>query len=141
MFLSLPVGIVNRLERFQVIHDRMTELKESPEAAVSIGLLSAAGMLPKEVENTAFRLYHTKATAVLTNVPGPQEQLYFAGSPLQYMMGWVPQAGNLGLGISILSYNGEIMAGVNTDAGLVPHPQEIIAHCEEELAAMIAAAH
>ena len=140
VFLSLPVGIVNRLERFQVIHDRMTELKESPEAAVSIGLLSAAGMLPKEVENTAFRLYHTKATAVLTNVPGPQEQLYFAGSPLQYMMGWVPQAGNLGLGISILSYNGEIMAGVNTDAGLVPHPQEIIAHCEEELAAMIAAA-
>ena len=73
----------NRQERFQVVHMRMTELKESPEAAVAIRLLNAAGMLPKEIENTAFRIYHAKATAVLTNVPGPQEQLYFAGSPLK----------------------------------------------------------
>jgi WS/DGAT/MGAT family acyltransferase len=138
VFLSLPVGIVDRQERLQVVHNRMTELKESPEAAVSISLLYAAGMLPKEVENTAFRLYHTKATAVLTNVPGPQEQLYFAGSPLKYMMGWVPQAGNLGLGISIISYNGQIMSGINTDAGLVAHPQELIAHYGEELAAYLA---
>ena len=94
-------------------------------------------MLPKEIENSAFRIYHAKATAVLTNVPGPREQVYFAGSPLLYMMGWVPQAGDLGLGISILSYNGQIMCGVNTDAGLVPDPQAIITHYEAELAAYV----
>ncbi|MFN2107533.1 MAG: WS/DGAT/MGAT family O-acyltransferase [Candidatus Promineifilaceae bacterium] len=137
VFLSMPVGVVDRRERFQIVQQRMSELKESPEAAVAISLLYAAGMLPKNIENLAFRLYHAKATAVLTNVPGPQEQLYFAGSPLKYMMGWVPQAGNLGLGISIVSYNGEIMVGINTDAGLVPHPQEIIGYFEEELAAII----
>jgi WS/DGAT/MGAT family acyltransferase len=138
VFLSLPVGIVDRRERFQVVHARMTELKESPEATVAIGLLSAAGMLPRQIENTTFRIYHAKATAVLTNVPGPQQQLYFAGSPLKYIMGWVPQSGNLGLGISILSYNGQIMTGTNTDAGLVPNPQEIIAYYEKELAAYLA---
>jgi diacylglycerol O-acyltransferase / wax synthase len=138
VFLSLPVGIVDRRERFQVVHARMTELKESPEATVAIGLLSAAGMLPRQIENTTFRIYHAKATAVLTNVPGPQDQLYFAGSPLKYIMGWVPQSGNLGLGISIVSYNKEIMTGINTDAGLVAEPQEIIAHYEKELAAYLA---
>jgi hypothetical protein len=99
-------------------------------------VLGIAGLLPKEIESTAFRLYHAKATAVLTNVPGPNHQLYFAGSPMKYMIGWVPQSGSLGLGISIVSYNGEIMAGVNTDAGLVPDPQRIIAYYEEELLAL-----
>jgi diacylglycerol O-acyltransferase len=133
VFLSLPVGIVDRRQRFQVVHLRMEELKDSPEAAVSITVLGIGGLLPKELEATAFRFYHAKATAVLTNVPGPQEQLYFAGQPLKYMMGWVPQSGNLGLGISIISYNGEIMCGINTDAGLVPDPETIVRYTEEEL--------
>jgi diacylglycerol O-acyltransferase / wax synthase len=137
VFLSLPVGIIDRQERFQVVHMRMEELKNSPEAVVAITLLNAAGMLPKEVENAAFRIYHAKATAVMTNVPGPQEQLYFAGSALKYMMGWVPQAGSLGLGISIISYNGEIMVGINTDVGLVPDPHKIVNYFEDELAALI----
>ena len=137
VFLSLPVGIVDRQQRFNVVHKRMEELKSSPEAAVAITLLNAAGMFPKEVENAAFRIYHAKATAVLTNVPGPTQQLYFAGSPLRYMMGWVPQAGSLGLGISILSYNNEIMLGINTDAGLVPDPERIIEHFEDEMVWML----
>ncbi len=138
VFLSLPIGVVDRQERFQLVHMRMEELKESPEAVVAISLLNAAGMFPKEVENLAFRLYHAKATAVLTNVPGPREQRFFAGSPLKYMMGWVPQAGNLGLGISIVSYNDEIMCGINTDAGLVPDPGRVIDYYELELAAYTA---
>ena len=41
-------------------------------------------------------------------------------------MFWVPQSGRLGLGISILSYNGEVMVGVASDAGLVPDPERIV---------------
>jgi diacylglycerol O-acyltransferase len=137
VFLSLPVGVVDRGQRFSVVHKRMEELKNSPEAAVAITLLNAAGMFPKEIENAAFRIYHAKATAVLTNVPGPSHQLYFAGRPLRYMMGWVPQAGSLGLGISILSYNGEVMLGINTDAGLVPDPEKIIEYFEDEMVWML----
>ena len=128
VFLSLPIGTVDQLERLQIIKQRMDELKDSPEAAVAVTLLATAGMLPKDIETQVFKLFHAKATAVLTNVPGPQKTLYMAGGRLRGMMGWVPQAGNVALGLSVMSYDGEVLVGVNTDAGLVPDPATIIDH-------------
>jgi WS/DGAT/MGAT family acyltransferase len=126
VFLNLPIGTVNKTERLQIVKQRMDELKNSPEAIVAITLLATAGMLPKDIETQVFKLYHAKATAVLTNVPGPQQPLYMAGGELKSIMGWVPQAGNLGLGISIISYNGLVFVGINTDAGLVPDPAKVV---------------
>jgi hypothetical protein len=48
-------------------------------------------------------------------------------------MFWVPLSGQLGLGISILSYAGEVMLGVATDAGLVPDPEAIVEGFHQEL--------
>jgi hypothetical protein len=39
----------------------------------------------------------------------------------------------MGLGISILSYAGEVMLGVATDAGLVPDPEAIVEGFHQEL--------
>jgi hypothetical protein len=55
-------------------------------------------------------------------------------------MFWVPQSGHLGLGISILSYNGGVRLGIATDAGLVPDPERIVENFEVEFEAMRAAA-
>jgi diacylglycerol O-acyltransferase len=63
---------------------------------------------------------------VLTNVPGPQQPLYLAGGQVKQMMFWVPQNGGIGMGVSILSYNGQVFFGVITDRKLVPEPKEII---------------
>jgi hypothetical protein len=52
----------------------------------------------------------------------------------------VPQAGRLGLGVSILSYDGSVRMGVGTDAGLVPDPEHIIDGFHAELDALQAAA-
>jgi hypothetical protein len=38
----------------------------------------------------------------------------------------VPQSGGIGMGVSILSYDGRIQFGVITDAGLVPDPDRIV---------------
>jgi hypothetical protein len=133
VYLTLPVGTVDQVERFQLVKERMDELKGSTEAEVAITLLTLAGMLPKDVENFVFQLYHAKATAVLTNVPGPQQPLYLAGARLRSIMGWVPQAGSLSIGISMLSYNGELLLGINTDSGLVPDPERIIEHFHVEI--------
>ncbi len=132
VFLKLPIGTVNKMERLQIIKQRMDELKNSKEPMVAITLLATAGMLPKDIEKQVFKLYHAKATAVLTNVPGPQQPLYMAGGKLRSIMGWVPQAGNLGLGISIISYDGQVFVGINTDAGLVPDAAKIIEYFQTE---------
>jgi hypothetical protein len=63
----------------------------------------------------------------VTNVRGPGQALYIAGSKIENIMGWVPQAGHLGLGVSIFSYDGKVSVGVITDAGLVPDPERITA--------------
>ena len=41
------------------------------------------------------------------------------------MMFWVPQTGSIGIGLSILSYNGKVHFGLIADAKLVPDPRAI----------------
>ena len=140
VFLSLPVGIADPVRRLRAIKHEMDGLKRSPEALVAFGLLSVMGLAPVEVERLGLRFFGSKATAVLTNVPGPREPLYLAGRKLDRMMFWVPQSGHLGLGISILSYAGRVMLGVASDQGLVPDPERIVDAFKLEFEALRAVA-
>ena len=126
VYLSLPVGIDDPLDRLRELKRRMDGIKGTPEALVAFGILNAIGVATAEVEDIVVEIFGTKATAVMTNVPGPREVRYFAGQPIRHIMFWVPQSGRLGLGVSILSYAGEVLVGVVTDAGLVPDPESII---------------
>jgi hypothetical protein len=97
-----------------------------------LGLLSSLGYAPKLVQDTVFDLLLSRATAVMTNVPGPQQPLYLAGSEIKQVMVWVPQPGDIGLGVSILSFNGNVQFGLLADAALVPDPHAIIARFKPE---------
>jgi WS/DGAT/MGAT family acyltransferase len=127
VFLSLPVWIGESKKRLAAVKMRMDDLKRSPQAMVAYQILQALGRMPGPVESQAVQFFASKATTVLTNVPGPQEQLYFTGQPIESIMFWVPQSGRLGMGISIFSYNGTVTLGVATDTGLVPDPDRIVA--------------
>jgi diacylglycerol O-acyltransferase / wax synthase len=137
VFLALPLGLSDPLERLAEINRRMDALKHSPEALVFLGLLNLFGRTPQQVEEPVVELFGSKATAVMTNVAGPRQALYIAGSRIVDMMFWVPQAGRLGLGVSILSYAGGVTLGVITDAGLVPDPEAIAAGFEEQFARLL----
>jgi len=126
VFLELPVGEDNPVRRLERVADCMRQLKTSRQAIVSYGLLAALGMAPAALQRTFLELFSRKATAVATNVPGPQMPLYLAGCTVSDMMFWVPQTGSIGVGISILSYNGEVHFGLIGDAKLVPDPDAII---------------
>ena len=79
-------------------------------------------------------LFNKKTTAVMTNVPGPKEKLKFCGSTIEENMFWVPQTGDVGVGVSILSYGGGVQFGLITDSTLCPDPQNIIDEFEPEFA-------
>ena len=104
----------------------MDALKGSYQAPVTLGMLSLVGMAPKAVQTEVLDLLARKATAVMTNVPGPQQPLYMAGGRLAQMMFWVPQSGDIGIGVSILSYDGGVQFGLVADRTFVPDPQEIV---------------
>ena len=124
--LLLPIGIDNPLERVLAVRSRMNDLKGSYTAMIALAVLGAAGLAPRRLQKQVLDLLASKATAVMTNVPGPQHALYMAGSRLRRMMFWVPQTGDIGIGISILSYDGGVQFSLVTDKKLCPRPQEII---------------
>lgn len=126
VFLPLPVGEPHPIARLRATKRAMDRLKRSPEAVVIFGILRALGRTTATAIETAVNLLGRKATAVMTNVPGPRALVRFRGVAIADMMFWVPQSGKLGLGVSILSYAGQVRIGVASDAGLVPDPQAIV---------------
>jgi hypothetical protein len=137
VFVDLPVGVQWSLQRLEVVHRRMAELKASSQAGVVFGVLGLMGILGSELEKIAVSIFSSKATMVLTNVPGPQKQLYLAGTPVKNIMFWVPQSGGLGLGISIFSYAGAVRVGVAVDASLVPDPETLVSYVHKEMETLL----
>ena len=132
VYLDLPVGTDDRLKRVLTVKEQMDEMKSSSEAVAAFGVLETLGHFPAEMEEQAVRFFGSKASAVMTNVPGPQEQLHLEGRRIQNVMPWVPRAGRIGMGVSIFSYNGEVRLGVACDAHLTPDPDTIIEGFEAE---------
>ncbi len=136
VFVGLPISIEEPLMRLSEVRRRMGDLKRSAEAPVTLGILGMMGVGTDAFREFVVNTLEPKATIVLTNVPGPPVPLYLAGQKISEMMFWVPQAGRLSVGISILSYAGNVFLGVATDAGLVPDPEVILAGIHEELERM-----
>jgi WS/DGAT/MGAT family acyltransferase len=130
--VELPLGIEDPIARLKEVRERMLALKHSLEPAVTLGLLSAVGHTPKLLQDRLFNLLLSRATAVMTNVPGPQHALHFGGMRIKEVMFWVPQSGDIGMGLSILSFDGMVQFGLMTDAALVPDPEAIVAHFRPE---------
>jgi len=133
VYLDLPVGQANPVTRLHRVRASMQKLKKSRQAVVSLGLLSALGMGPAMLQRPALEMFSRKASTVATNVPGPQHAMYLAGCRIKEMMFWVPQTGSIGMGISILSYHGNVYFGLITDKKNVPDPNRIIDHFRPEL--------
>jgi WS/DGAT/MGAT family acyltransferase len=130
--LVLPIGIDNPVERVYAVRRRMSELKGSYQPLLAFAVLSVAGLLIKPAQDALLGLFAKKATAVMTNVPGPAQPLKFCGSTLRQTMFWVPASGDIGLGVSILTYGGGVQFGLISDAALCPQPQKIIDDFEPE---------
>ena len=89
-------------------------------------------LLIKPVQDAVLGLFSSKTRAVMSNVPGPTVALKLCGATLRQSMFWVPASGDVGMGVSILSYGGGVQFGLITDQHLCPDPQAIIDRFEPE---------
>jgi hypothetical protein len=83
------------------------------------------GAMPAALQRPAIDLFSRKASAVVSNVPGPQSPLNLCGQRISEMYFWVPQSGSIGVGISVLSYAGKVHFGVIADRELPVEPRRI----------------
>ena len=140
VFVTLPVSIADPACRLGEIVRRTSSRKDSNEALAFYVGLRALGRTPSAIANRLIRTFSNRATAVMTNVRGPEERLYLAGSPVEALLPWAPTTGRMGLAVSILSYAGQVRLGILADEGLVPDPKEIIAAFHDEHEALLARA-
>ncbi len=137
VFLELPIGIENPIERLYAVRANMRALKGSYQPVLTLGLLAAAGAGPKLLQDQLIAVLARNASAVMTNVPGPQQPLYLAGGRIVQFMFWVPQSGDVGMGVSILSYDGAVQFGLITDRGFCPDPEHVIARFGPEFEKLV----
>jgi len=135
--LVLPIGIANPIDRLAAVRARMQELKGGYQPLLAFALLSVAGVLIKPVQHALLGLFAKKATAVMTNVPGPSVPLKLCGRTLKQVMFWVPASGDIGMGVSILSYGGGVQFGLITDARMCPDPDEIVRRFRPEFEQLV----
>ncbi len=131
-FVELPMGIRHPLQRLYAVHGTMQALKGSPEALVTYGLLSVIGSLPEAVEDPAIAWFSAKASLVASNVRGPGRPMHMGGAPISQLLFWVPQAGSIGAGVSMFTYNEEVQFGVIADRRLIPEPSELVSIIQKE---------
>jgi len=139
VFLDLPIGIENPVARLYAVRANMRSLKGSYQPVIALAILAAMGAGPQILQEQLLAMLAKNATAVMTNVPGPQQALYFAGAKIDRLMFWVPQSGNIGMGVSIITYAGEVQFGLITDRALCPDPEHVIERFAPEFEKLVLA--
>jgi len=136
VFLDLPVHLAAAGERLLAIRERVAALKSSPDAVATYGVLSAIGHLPAPLESAILEFFSSKASLVVTNVPGPRQPLHMAGHQVKRVQFCVPHPARLGLGVSILSYAGELRVGARADVAVMPDPADLVKRIPQEIEAL-----
>lgn len=137
VFVPLPVDGESSLERLFRVKHETRRLKKSWQPGISWGLAGSASLLPESWRQSIADLMYRKASAVVSNVPGTREPRYLAGCRILEQMFWVPQAGNIGLGISVVSYAGQVQFGVVADEAILTEPDAFLQDCLAELDALL----
>ena len=126
VFVELPVGTRDPLQRVFHMHDTMRAIKGSLQPPMTLVVLGMMGMLPSALQAPAIDLFSRKGSLVASNVPGPQGPLHLCGQRISEMYFWVPQSGSMGVGISMLSYAGKVFFGIIADRNLLADPGEVV---------------
>jgi diacylglycerol O-acyltransferase / wax synthase len=134
--LPLPTNLARPAERIVAAKREMDAIKRSREPAVAFGILSLLGFSPSQVEQFGVGIVADETSLVLTNVPGPPEPVFFAGSRVAGALPWAPCAGSLGMTVTIFSYAGGVRVGFMTDAQRVPDPDRLARAFAAELKAL-----
>src|SRR4051794_3766514 len=132
MWAPLPVGVRDPVDCFAQVHEAMKDLKESGQAVGAETLTQLADFAPPTIMSQAARLQARQRffNLVVTNVPGPQVELYLLGHRMLGLYPVVPLALNQALGIAIMSYDGRLGFGLLGDFDALPDIEDIAGHLE-----------
>jgi len=128
IMVPLPVGESAPAARLQRVIETTQKLKHSKQA---LGVSWLEG-LADQIGGRFFATLSRSATrnrpfnVVVTNVPGPRTPLYFLGSEMLAIYPMMPLFPNQALSVAVLSYNGKVFWGFNSDWDALPDVHSIV---------------
>jgi len=137
MVLELPTGDLPMEDRLRRIKVTTGDLKRTRQAVAADKLVGLADWAPPTLLVLAGRLMSNPqagANINVTNIPGPQFPLYSGGAQLLEVWPFAPLYPSMGLGVAIVSYNGDAYFGLTADPGLVPDVEEFTSRLREAAA-------
>jgi diacylglycerol O-acyltransferase len=120
-----------RLQRIQVTTG---DLKRSRQALAADRIAGLADWAPPTLLVLAGRLMATPqagANLNVTNIPGPQFPLYTGGSRLLEVWPFAPLYASMGLGIAVVSYDGQVFFGLTAEPSIVPDVEDFTRYLAE----------
>jgi WS/DGAT/MGAT family acyltransferase len=142
LFVHLPVAVGDPFARYRATLEEAESLKHGTQALGGETLLEITASAPPMVHAVLARsLFASRLFNVtVTNVPGPQLPLYAFGARLREVFPLVPIAAEHALGIAIVSYDGNVVFGINADRDTLPDVEVLAEGIEDSLDTMLALA-
>jgi len=136
IYVKLPMKEGDELKRLMQVRDHTSSLQVSPEPLVTCGLMASIGLIPWGFIRSFWRFLAFKASSSMSNVPGPQHEVSFAGAPVDDLVFFVPPQGTIASFLTIFSYAGGVQIGCLFDTRVVEDPQPIVELCVSEYTAL-----
>lgn len=125
---ELPVGERDPVRRLHRVIENTRKVKASRQALGVAWLEDVAdrvgGRFFVELSRAATR--NRPFNVTVTNVPGPQFPLYFLGAKMTAIYPMMPLFPNQALGIAVLSYDGRVFWGFNSDWDALPDVHDLV---------------
>lgn len=136
VFVDLPLGSTDIRALVGRIAAEKALLRSAHAAEGGSLAIEAAGLLPNPLHSTLLRFVSSLpfANLVVSDVPGPREEMLLLGRPILATFPMMPLPPMIGLAIAAISVGGWIGLGVTVDADLVPNPQRLANAIETTLA-------
>lgn len=123
MSADMAVGVSDVLERLNMVHRNLTQIKHSPQAVVQLTFQNVCmPYLPYAFNQKLTRDVFLRHSMVISNVPGPTKPCMFAGKEV---MGVQMFFGNLIPQIGLLSYREQLFGNLCVDPVHVPDAKSI----------------
>jgi diacylglycerol O-acyltransferase len=136
LFVELPIGEPDTRQRYVKTRSAATELKSGTAALGGSTLVLVTGMAPPLLHESISRMLFAPRlfNLTVTNVPGPQMPLYGLGARMERILPLVPLFADHAVGLAIVSYDGELVFGVNADSAATPDLEVLVSGLRDEFA-------
>jgi diacylglycerol O-acyltransferase / wax synthase len=143
VFADLPCEEPDPVRRLGRVHATMTQRKRDGEPEGADLAFRAAAYTPGVVQHAISRAFASPRTfnLVVSNIPGPSQQLYMRGCPLQAAYPVVPLADSHALSVGMTSVCDRVCLGIYADREAIPQAGRLARDVDTAITELVATTH